>query len=79
MTLEERFANGERVTKGNFADEIAARTLYTRNDINTALNTLSRIKGQGFKTMFVNYAFEKVLREEFDWDPDKDQDDWLNT
>ncbi|WNS82262.1 hypothetical protein RRU94_16120 [Domibacillus sp. DTU_2020_1001157_1_SI_ALB_TIR_016] len=46
--------------------------------MNDAINKLSKAKGQGFKTMFVKYAFEKGMREEYGWDPDKDQYDWPN-
>ncbi|MCI2253892.1 hypothetical protein L2D08_05895 [Domibacillus sp. PGB-M46] len=58
---------------------LAARTRYKKNDMNDAINKLSKAKGQGFKTMFVKEAFEKVLREKYGWDPDKDQDGWPNT
>ncbi|OES46160.1 hypothetical protein [Domibacillus iocasae] len=77
MTLEERFASGERAASaGNFNRDFKARAIYTSNNMNDAINKLSKARGQGFKTMFVKHAFEKVLREEYGWDPDKDQDDW---
>lgn len=79
MTLEERFASGERAASGgNFDRDFAAHSLYTPNNAYDALNKLSKAKGKGFKSMFVKYAFEKVLREEYGWNPEKDQDDWLN-
>lgn len=36
--------------------------------MNVAINKLSKARGQGFKTMFVKYAFEKGMREEYGWD-----------